>query len=55
MAEAQVSIRIDLESGGRIGPDRFVRSDPQNRIDRGSRAIDANVLSQSVANRGRAK
>jgi hypothetical protein len=49
MAEAQVSIRIDLESGGRIGPDRFVRSDPQNRIDRGSRAIDANVLSQSVA------
>jgi hypothetical protein len=29
--------------------DRSVRGDPQNRIDHGSREIDANVLSQSVA------
>jgi Zn-dependent alcohol dehydrogenase len=34
---------------------RPVRSDPQNRIDHGSRAIDANVLSQSMATGGRTK
>ena len=57
MAETQVSIRIDLESGRTNWPgkDRSVRSDPQNRIDQGSRLIDANVLSQSVYTGGRAK
>jgi hypothetical protein len=47
MEAIQLSIRIDLETGERIGPgkDRSVRGDPQNRIDHGSRKIDANVLS----------
>jgi hypothetical protein len=56
MAETQVSIRIDLESGGRIGPGKIALLEAIRKTGYYScRAIDGNVLCQSVATGGRAK
>jgi hypothetical protein len=47
MAKTQVSIRIDLETGARIGPGKIALfgGDQQNRVHHGSRAINEYVLS----------
>ena len=56
MAVTQVSIRIEPEwEANWSREDRPVGGDPQNGINHSSRAIDANVLSQSVASSGRTK
>ena len=49
MAEPQVSIRIDLEPGGRRPENRSVRGDPRNRIDHGSSSSDGRC---PIAERG---
>jgi hypothetical protein len=55
MTETEVSIRIDLESGRRISPGKIALLEAIRKTGCGCRAIDSNVLCQSVATVGRAK